>query len=156
MGRICYNIFSTSDGGLFSIEFSDYHTGFAGGSEGILYKSGTLTPGDLSGPWNINLDLSASTPTIIYSISFPSETNGMFCVGYSLKGENNTLVYHTNNTGDSWSAEPDTIAGLLSGKLHAPDVSNAWAVGSAGKIFKGEAILLGIRENGLDIAEVDL
>jgi hypothetical protein len=141
--------FSNTDFGLHSIEYTDYNTGFAGGAEGILYKSE-----DPTGLWGINFNLSESNPNIISSISFPTSSTGMFAIGKTLNETNYTLVYHTNDNGDSWTSQPDSIANLLLGVVHAPDTSNAWAVGSFGKIFKGVPSTLSINQLklGSDIA----
>lgn len=140
--------FGSDDSGLFTIDFADNLTGFAGGSNGKLYKS-SLSDSDLSGPWNVNIDLSATHPTIISGLSFPSATNGMFSHGYNPNNENFTLVYHTLNAGETWSNVPDTIPGLLTASLHAPEENVAWAVGSFGKIFSGVAMPVGIEEVNL-------
>ncbi len=124
--------FSSSDFGLYSIEYADDSVGFSGGAEGIIYKSENPI-----GIWEINLDLSESNPNIINSISFPTSTTGMFAIGKTVNETNYTLVYHTNDQGVSWSSQPDSIAGLLQGIVHSPDVSLAWVVGAFGKIYKG-------------------
>jgi photosystem II stability/assembly factor-like uncharacterized protein len=133
--------FSTSDIGLYAIDYADDSTGFAGGAEGIIYKSENPI-----GIWEINLDLSESNPNIINSISFPTSTTGMFGIGTTVNETNYLLVYHTNDEGATWSSQPDSIAGLLQGIVHSPDASYAWAVGAFGKIFKGVSIAANISE----------
>lgn len=129
--------FSSSDFGLYAIEFANFNNGFAGGANGILYKAEELTSEDLSGPWVVNLDLSSTTPSIINSISFPTALDGMFSIGTTVDATNYTLVYHTSDQGTTWSAQPDSISDLLSGITHSPNATSAWAVGAFGKIFKG-------------------
>ena len=50
---------------------------------------------------------------------------------------------------------PDSIPNLLQGVIHAPDTSNAWAVGANGNIFKGTRSSVGINEIGLN-ADVNI
>ncbi len=136
--------FSSTDYGLNSIEFADFNNGFAGGSGGILYKAEDLDPGDLSGPWKVNLDLSSTNTGSIWSISFPTSTIGLFSIGKAIDETNYTLVYHTSNQGDTWHSQPDSISDLLSARVHSPEAFVAWAVGSFGKVFKGAPSATGI------------
>ncbi len=141
------------DDKLRCIAFSNYSTGFAGGDKGIIYRFEQEDPYNMAGPWKINLDLSSANISAISSISFPSESNGMFNVGTDISGTSYALIYHTADTGNTWSATPDTIPELLVATIHAPDTANAWIVGLGGKIYKGVRITTGIRrmESDFDI-----
>jgi len=133
---------------FYSIGFSNSHIGFAGGTKGKLLRKAGVLPTD---NWNLNFNLNENL--VIYSISFPNENNGMFSVSKVISGTNYTLVYHTIDGGDNWSANPDSIPTFLIGVVHAPDTANAWAVGVDGKIYKGEMKTTGIRrmESDFDI-----
>ena len=125
---------STTGDEFISIDFTASKIGFAGGKKGKLYKkSGT----DDHDPWDLTLDLSSQGVSVISSISFANDNNGMFSFSKSISGTNYAFIYHTSNTGDIWSATPDSIPDFLSPVLHAPDSTNAWLVGSFGNIYKG-------------------
>ncbi len=129
-----------------SIEFSNSHVGFAGGTKGnLLRKTGTLPTDN----WNLNFEIGEDLT--IRAISFSNENNGMFCASKTIASINYTLVYHTIDNGDNWSASPDSIPNLLLGVVHAPDTINAWAVGANGSIFKGTRSSVGINEIGLNL-----
>lgn len=141
--------FETSDR-LRCIAFSNFTTGFAGGDKGIIYKFEQEDPHNMAGPWNKNLDLSSQNVGGINSISFPSESNGMFNTSTDISGVSYALIYHTADTGNTWTASPDSIPDFLLAVVHAPDTANAWAVGVGGKIYKGERNTTGIRGMELD------
>ncbi len=139
---------STTDDEFISIDFTSAKIGFAGGQDGKLYKKSGTQDTD---PWNLNLDISSTGALIIPSISFSNDNNGMFATSNSVLGTINSLIYHTADMGDNWSATPDTIQNLTSPVLYAPDTTNAWVVGFGGKIYKGVPSPLGISEMALDI-----
>ncbi len=93
-----------TDDKLYSIAFSNYTTGFAGGINGILYKFEQEDPFNMAGPWDKNLDLSSQNISSIWSISFPSESIGMFNTSTEISGVTYALIYHTSDTGETWSA----------------------------------------------------
>ena len=135
-----------NDDEFYSIEFSNSHVGYAGGTKGkLLRKTGTLPTDN----WNSNFDFGEDLT--IRAISFSNENNGMFCASKTIASTNYTLVYHTIDNGDNWSTNPDSIPNLLQGVLHAPDTVNAWAVGANGNIFKGTRSSVGITEIGLNV-----
>lgn len=123
---------------LYSIAFSNDSIGFAGGAYGHIYKLEQEDEFNLGGPWVVNFDISSTGADFINLISFPSERVGMFKASIDLPDGSAALIYHTSDGGDTWSSSPDTIRLPLSQGLHAPDTNNAWIVGSAGRIFKGE------------------
>jgi photosystem II stability/assembly factor-like uncharacterized protein len=139
------------DDRLHSITFSDFEIGFAGGERGILYKFEPIVPGNTSGPWEVNLNLKPATFQSIPSISFPLAGTGMFSTSTEVSGKTIALIYHTADTGRTWSAVPDSIVDLLFGVLNAPDDKNAWIVGAGGKIYKGVPKPIGINEIGLNM-----
>ena len=125
------------DDKLYSIAFSSPNVGFAGGQNGIIYKLEQVDTIHFNGPWNVNLDLNPTGLQSIKSISFPSENRGMFLTSAEVSGVTFALVYHTNNTGTTWSATPDSIQDLFANALMSSDTLTAWAVGNGGKIYKG-------------------
>ena len=139
-----------TDDKLRCIAFSNYTTGFTGGDNGIVYKFEQEDPFNMAGPWDKNLDLSSQNVSGINSITFPSESNGMFNTSIEISGTTYALFYHTADTGYTWSASPDTIPGFLQATVHAPDTANAWAVGAIGKIYKGVRSSLGIEQMSLN------
>jgi photosystem II stability/assembly factor-like uncharacterized protein len=149
-GPSAVSSFQTDDK-LRSIEFADFEIGFAGGERGILYKFEPLVPGITSGPWEKNLDLKPAGIQIINSISFSSPGIGMFNTSADVSGNQFALIYHTSDTGRTWSSTPDSIADLLAGTLHSPDANIAWIVGAGGKIYKGVPKPIGINEIGLNM-----
>ncbi|MEA1898930.1 MAG: T9SS type A sorting domain-containing protein, partial [Bacteroidota bacterium] len=139
------------DDKLRSIAFSSPNVGFAGGINGILYKLEQVDTIFFNGPWNINLDLNPTGPQTIKSISFPSESRGMFLTSAEVSGVNFALVYHTNDTGATWTATPDSIQDLFANALTSPDTLTAWVVGHDGKIYKGFPKPSSINTMSLDI-----
>ena len=123
------------DDALNSITFANDSVGFVGGQMGKLYKmeGSTITPNN--GPWNLNLDLQNNT--LVRSISFPNSNVGMFNISIEIGSETLALVYHTENQGETWTSSPDTISNMLSAKLFAADIENAWMVAIGGNIYKG-------------------
>ncbi len=117
---------------IMSIHFINPDIGFAGGTSGKLYKKSNYDP---SGIWYLNKDVS-SNANLISAVSFPSESNGMFCAVASAS-PSYTIIYHTVDTGDTWSITPDTISSFISPILYAPSNDTAWIVGSGGDIYKG-------------------
>lgn len=137
---------SVIDDEFYSIEFSNSHVGYAGGTKGkLLRKTGILPTDD----WNSNFEIGEDLT--IRAISFSNENNGMFCATKTIASTHYTFVYHTIDNGDNWSTNPDSIPNLLQGVLHAPDTINAWAVGANGNIFKGTRLIVGISEVSLNI-----
>ena len=126
-----------NDDNLYSIEFSSSNVGFAGGQNGIIYKLEQVDTDLFNGPWNVNLDLNPTGLQTIKSISFPSESRGMFLTSTEVSGVTFALFYHTSDTGDTWSATPDSLQDLFANALMSPDTLNAWVVGNDGKIYKG-------------------
>ena len=137
---------SVSSDNFRSIEFINSDIGFVGGQKGQLYKKTDFSNG---GPWDLNFSLQEDQT--IWSISFPNESNGMFGTSVEISGVTNTLVYHTSDVGETWSATPDTIPNLLLATLNAPDSANAWIVGIGGKIYKGVRSTAGINNMSLNI-----
>ena len=139
------------DDKLRCVTFSDFNTGFAGGQNGIIYKFEQEDPLFFNGPWNVSLDLNPTGLQGIKSISFPSESSGMFLTSAQVSGVTFALVYHTNDTGATWSATPDSIQDLFANALMSPDTLTAWTVGNGGKIYKGVYKTLGINTMSLDM-----
>lgn len=132
---------------IMSIDFINSDIGFAGGKNGKLYRKSDY--GD-NGIWSLNLDLDASGAQLVRSVSFSDESNGMCCATVSAS-PSYTVIYHTSNSGDAWSAVPDTIHELSTPLLFAPVNDTAWVVGNAGKIYKGVRKLSGINAASLNI-----
>ncbi len=132
------------------IAFGDAATGFAGGQRGIIYKLEQESPDHLNGPWKINLDLEPVSVQVIFSITFPTQSKGMFSTSAETSSTSFALIYHTANAGETWSASPDIITGFGPAIVYAPDTNNAWAVGYGGKIFKGIPSPTGITQMTLD------
>lgn len=138
-----------ADDQLYSIEFTDYKTGYAGGRKGKLYKMA----GDginYNGLWELNFETD-SVQSFIYSISFSSMDHGIFNVNSD--DASDTYVFFTQNAGDDWSI-PDTIADFRSRKLIYPELGNAWVVGDYGKIYKGELITTSVTE--IEMSKLDV
>jgi len=70
----------------------------------------------------------------------------MFITSVEVNSEVIQLVYHTADGGDNWNMQPDSIKGLQSTYLHAPDANTAWAVANFGKVFKGTRAPMGIED----------
>jgi len=141
--------FKTNDLGILSIAFATRFIGFAGGTQGTIYKI-DIQGSTNSGPWDINLDLGSSTTQGIKGISFPTASNGMFLTAAPTSAIN-TLIYHTSDTGNTWNMMPDTIPGLIHEALHAPDANTAWVVGVNGAIYKGVLSGIGIEEGKFSV-----
>ncbi len=135
---------SATDDQINSVEFINSYIGFAGGQIGKIYRKTDTHPG---GPWELNLDLSSTGADMIRSISFPNEKNGMFTTSTEISDTTYALIYHTSDTGETWSAAPDTIQYLLLAVVHAPDEDN---VGIGGQIYKGVPSSIGIGERDLN------
>jgi hypothetical protein len=123
-----------TDDVLTAIHFTDAQKGFTGGMKGKLYEmveSGGIFPG----VWENNFD--SGSGLSIHSIDFPTNDQGMFNTFTEIDGQTIALVYHTADAGVTWSSGPDSIPGILSPTLSAPDDENAWIAGSEGQIFKG-------------------
>lgn len=113
--------------------FTGSRTGFSGSTSGKVYimrPEGTAFPR----PWALNFDTEKGR---VHSIEFPSEMHGMLNVTGEMDGQEVQFIYHTADTGSTWSADPDLIPELINGTLSAPDVNHAWIAGSQGKIYKG-------------------
>lgn len=136
---------STTDDDFLCIDFIDSEIGFAGSREGMIYKKTGTEPG---GPWERKF--AAPDNSTIYSISFPSEIQGMFNTFTEISSITYALIYHTSDAGETWAATPDTIPELSLATLYAPDSTNAWIVGLGGKIYKGSRIITGIKQMGLN------
>ena len=137
--------FQTTDSDIRCIDFPASNIGFAGGSEGTVYKLEVSPGGSTRDPWQVNIDL--GTSNFVWDLSFPTVAEGMFLTG----APNNMgmLVYHTSDTGNTWNMMPDSLPTIFSPSLHAPDANTAWIVGSQGMIYKGTATVTGIEELGL-------
>ncbi len=132
-----------------SVEVAGPTRAFAGGEEGIVYKFESVGP-NYSGPWNVSIDLNpVGTKQTINSISFPTDKLGMFNTSADTNGNSYALIYHTIDEGNTWTTAPDSIMGLLGGRLHAPTPNDAWIVGSGGKIYKGSPKPISVSENFL-------
>ena len=141
----------TTDLGILCIDFPAPNIGFAGGSDGTIYKLDFGSSGNI-GPWLVSLDLGIPS-RLIYGISFPTVADGMFLTNSA--NSNEMLVYHTSDTGSTWNMMPDTIPTDFMNALHAADASTAWIVGNQGKIYKGTLSGIGLEETAL-LAEVSL
>ena len=137
---------SVTDDHINSIAFINADIGFAGSQKGKLLKK---TDYATAGIWELNFQLPDETQTI-WSLSFPDENHGMFNTSTDISGTPNALFYHTSNSGETWSATPDTIPDFLLVTVYAPDSVNAWAVGVGGKIYKGVRSGLGINQMSLN------
>lgn len=131
---------------IMSIDFINADIGFAGGKNGKLYKKSNY---HLSGIWYLNKDVS-SNANLISAVSFPSESNGMFCAVVSAV-PSYTVIYHTVDTGDTWSATPDTIHDFSFPVLYAPSNDTAWIVGTGGKIYRGVRSTVSYTNISLDL-----
>lgn len=119
---------------LTAIHFTAYRRGFSGSSGGRIYAmqhEGDIFPA----PWVLNLDTQTGT---VRSIAFSTYLHGMFNLEVENGGMIDQLIYHTADSGYSWSSVPDTIYGLQMATLSVPDVNHAWIAGSNGIIYKGE------------------
>jgi photosystem II stability/assembly factor-like uncharacterized protein len=130
-----YNEFVEGDE-LQSITWASDTVGFAGGRKGALYKCELSSPGITNGPWDLNLNLEMSAT--IRSISFPTRNVGMFNASTQIEDVTYAIIYHTEDQGETWTSAPDSVPGMLSAKLHAPDEMHAWIVAVGGNIYKGE------------------
>jgi photosystem II stability/assembly factor-like uncharacterized protein len=143
--------FKTTDSDIRCVDFPASNIGFAGGSEGTVYKLEVSPGGSTRDPWQVNIDL--GTSNFIWDLSFPTVAQGMFLAG----APNNMgmLVYHTSDTGNTWNMMPDSLPTIFDPALHAPDANTAWIVGSQGIIYKGEIDGIGLEETAL-LAQVRL
>jgi photosystem II stability/assembly factor-like uncharacterized protein len=119
---------------LTAIHFTAYRKGFSGSSGGKIYtmqKEGNIFPA----PWVLNLDALSGA---VQSIAFSTYLHGMFNLEAENGGMIDQLIFHTADSGYTWSAVPDTIYGLQRATLSAPDANHAWIAGSNGIIYKGE------------------
>ena len=139
--------FKTTDNSIRCIDFPAPNIGFAGGSDGAIYKLDFGSSGNI-GPWLVNLDLSIPS-RLIWGISFPTVADGMFLTNSANSDE--MLVYHTSDTGNTWNMMPDSIPSDYMNALNAPNANAAWIVGSQGKIYKGTATTTSIEEVGLSV-----
>ena len=137
--------FKTTDNSIRCIDFPAPNIGFAGGSDGVIYKLDFGSSGNI-GPWLVNLDLGIPS-RLIWGISFPTVADGMFLTSSS--NSNEMLVYHTSDTGSTWNMMPDTVPTEFMNALHAPDANTAWLVGDNGAIYKGAISNISIKENVL-------
>lgn len=122
-----------SDDTLTALCFTESRTGFSGSTSGKVYVmrvEGSAFPR----PWALNFDTEKGR---VHSIVFPSDMNGMFNVTGEDGGQEMQFIYHTADTGSTWSTDPDMVPDMMTGTLAAPDVNHAWIAGSNGKIFKG-------------------
>ena len=132
---------------IMSLHFINSDIGFAGGKNGKLYRKSKL---DASGIWYLNKDVS-SNANLVSAVSFSSESTGMFCAVVSAS-PSYTVVYHTLDTGDTWSNAPDTILNLTTPVLYSPSNDSAWIVGTGGKIYIGVCNTVSINTMTLDMA----
>ena len=70
-------------------------------------------------------------------MAFSSDRHGMFNAEGEASGQAVQWIYHTADTGSTWSGDPDMIPDLVRGRLTFPDVNHAWLAGSNGRIYKG-------------------
>ena len=118
---------------LVAIHFTGAPKGFTGSSTGRIYsmqEEGGIFPGS----WTLNFDTGKGK---VSSIAFSTDTHGMFNVTSENGSEIYQLIYHTTDSGVSWSSIPDTIAELHMASLATPDVNHAWIAGNNGIIYKG-------------------
>ena len=130
---------------LESITFSNQTTGFAGGIQGKLYRMQATLP-VISGPWNVCFDLGGGNNQTINSISFISDSTGIFSTPKQIGMTKYSLIYHTSDAGDTW-LDPDTITNFLINQLQYVDMTTAWAVGVNGKIYKATNPFFSLDEN---------
>ena len=118
---------------LTALCFTASRTGFSGSTTGKIYtmrEEGGIFPR----PWTLNFETHQGR---VHSIAFPTDRHGMLNVNGKDNGKEVQFIYHTADTGATWSANPDLIPDMISGSLAAPDVNHAWMAGSNGKIFHG-------------------
>jgi photosystem II stability/assembly factor-like uncharacterized protein len=144
-GPTASNQFANMDR-LESIAFANATTGFAGGIQGKVYRMHAILP-VVTGPWNVCLDLGGGNNQTINSISFINDSTGILCTPKQVGMTKYSLIYHTQNSGDSWT-NPDTITDFLISQLHYVDAVSAWAVGANGKIYKATNTLFTTDEFG--------
>ena len=133
------------DDKLYAIAFSSPTVGFAGGVNGVLYKLEQIDDNNLSGPWVVNLDLSTETTPFIRSITFSSESRGMFLTTQAVESATAAVIYYTADAGTTWLSYPDTLTNFSGRSLYAPDTDNAWVVGDNGQIYKGVSLPTGVK-----------
>jgi len=118
---------------LTAIHFTATRKGFSGSSKGRIYsmqQEGEIFPA----PWALDVETENGA---VQSIAFSTYLHGMFSVEDVNGGVTDQLIYHTADSGASWSTVPDTIFGLQKATLSAPDVNHAWIAGNNGIIYKG-------------------
>jgi hypothetical protein len=116
------------------LHFSEAMKGFAGSSDGRIYSMQEEN-GIFPGPWTLNFE---SGKGRITSIAFSTDMHGMFSAASDEDNETGQFIFHTADSGASWSMVPDTIADLHMASLTSPDVNHAWIAGNNGIIYKGE------------------
>jgi photosystem II stability/assembly factor-like uncharacterized protein len=119
---------------LSSLHFSEAMKGFAGSSNGRIYSM-QEEDGIFPGPWTLNFESGKGRVT---SIAFSTDMHGMFSASSDEDNEIGQFIFHTADSGTSWSTAPDMIVDLHMASLTAPDVNHAWIAGNNGIIYKGE------------------
>ncbi len=118
---------------LTTLSFTESGTGFAGSTSGKVYSQ-RRDGGTFPIPWTMNLDAGGKG---VQSIVFPSDSHGMVSVTGEESGQEVQLIYHTADTGSTWSTDPELLPDMVTATLTAPDVNHAWIAGSNGKIYRG-------------------
>jgi photosystem II stability/assembly factor-like uncharacterized protein len=118
---------------LTTLFFTESGTGFAGSTTGKVYRQ-KEDGGTFPIPWTLNFDAGGKG---VQSIVFPSESHGMVSVTGEENGHEVQFIYHTADTGSTWSTDPEMLPDMVTGTLTAPDVNHAWIAGSNGKIYQG-------------------
>lgn len=121
---------------LSALCFTESMSGFTGSTAGKIYTL-QKEAGSFASSWKLNYD---SDQGRVHSIVFPFDAHGMFNVTGEEGSQAGQYIYHTADTGSSWSSTPEWIPDLRTGFLAAPDVNHAWIAGSNGIIYKGERI----------------
>ncbi len=121
---------------LTSIHFTRVRKGFTGSQQGRIYsmqQEGEIFPA----PWTLQFEpLNGAVQSIVFSTIL----HGMFNVEMKNSGVSHQLIYHTADSGASWSTVPDTLYDFQRATLTSPDANHAWIAGSNGIIFRGERV----------------
>jgi len=128
-----------------SIAFTNNLIGVAGGIQGKLYRMNPALP-DITGPWDVILDLGGGNNQTITGIDFVNDYKAMFGTPHQMGANSYTLIYHSQDTGVTWPIV-DSINNFNMNSLAYPDENYAWAVGNNGKIYKGTSQQFGLAEN---------
>ena len=138
------NQFSNMDR-IESLAFNTDSTAFAGGIQGKIYCL-SATPPNLTGPWNLCVDLGSGNNQTIQSLEFVDEMNGMFNSPFQAGPVGYSMFYYTFDGGINW-AQLDTVDGFLINASQYLSTTLAYAVGNNGDIYKGQDPNISVAEN---------